>query len=53
MLAEIYLLRLETLLRMSEDATLAKNARFVRFDPASLRSVPMRADEKKELAQRA
>jgi hypothetical protein len=43
MLAEIYLLRLETLMRVSEEATLAKNFRFVPLNPA---------DGKKHLEQR-
>ena len=39
MLAEIYLLRLETLLRTSKGATLAENSRFVPLNPASFRDV--------------
>jgi len=52
MLAEIYLLRLETLMRASEEATLTENARFVPLDPASFRDVKMRDDGKKHLEQR-
>jgi len=37
MLAEIYLLRLETLMRASEEATLAENFRFVPPNPVSER----------------
>jgi len=37
MLAEIYLLRLETLMRASEEATLAENFRFVPLNPASFK----------------
>ena len=39
MLAEIYLLRLEALVRGSEEATLAENSRFVPLDPASVRGL--------------
>jgi len=39
MLAEIYLLRLESLLRASEEATPADNSRFVPLNPASFRDV--------------
>jgi hypothetical protein len=39
MLAEIYLLRLETLMRASEEATRAENSRFVPFNPASFSNV--------------
>ena len=46
MLAEIYLLRLETLMRASEEATLAENFRFVPLDPASFRDVQMKGDGK-------
>jgi hypothetical protein len=37
MLAEIYLLRLETLMRALEEATVAENFRFVPLNPASSR----------------
>jgi hypothetical protein len=46
MLAEIYLLRLETLMRASEEATLAENFRFVPLNPASFRDVQMKATGK-------
>jgi len=49
MLAEMYLLQLETLMRVSEEATRAENSRFVPFTPASFRNVQIRADEKKQL----
>ena len=52
MLAEIYLLRLETLMRASEEATLAENSRFVPLDPASFRDLQMRDDGKKHLERR-
>ena len=52
MLAEIYLLRLETLMRASEEATLAENFRFVPLNPASFRDVQMKGDGKKHLEQR-
>ena len=39
MLAEIYFLRLESLLRASEEATPAENSRFVPLNPASFRDV--------------
>ena len=48
MLAEMYLLRLETLMRGSEGATRAEKSRFVPFDPASFSNV-QRADGKKQL----
>jgi hypothetical protein len=37
MLAEIYFLRLETLVRASEDAALAQNPRFVPLHPDALK----------------
>jgi hypothetical protein len=49
MLAEIYFLRLETLMRASEEATLAENSRFVPLDPAFFRDVQMRGDGRKAL----
>ena len=52
MLAEIYLLRLETLMRASEEATLAKDPRLVPLDPAPFRDVQMSDDGKKHLEQR-
>jgi len=52
MLAEIYLLRLEALMRASEEATLAENFRFVPFNPASFRDVQMKGDGKRHLEQR-
>ena len=39
MLAEIYLLRLESLLRASEEATQAESSWFVPLNPASFRDV--------------
>ena len=53
MLAEMYLLRLETLMRASEEATRTENFRFVPFNPPSSRDVQIRADGKKQLEQRA
>jgi len=46
MLAEIYLLRLETLMRASEEGTLAENFRFVPPNPVSFRDVRMKGDGK-------
>jgi hypothetical protein len=39
MLAEIYFLRLETLVRESEDASRSQNARFVPLQPDTLRDL--------------
>jgi hypothetical protein len=39
MLAEIYFLRLESLVRASEEAARAQNPRFVPFQPDSLKEV--------------
>jgi len=39
MLAEIYMLHLESLLRASEEETPAESSRFVPLNPASLRDV--------------
>jgi len=46
MLAEMYLLRLETLMRASKEATLAENSRFVPFNPASLKGIQIRVTGK-------
>jgi hypothetical protein len=48
MLAEMYLLRLETLMRAPEEATRAENSRFVPFNPAAFRNVETSAAEKKQ-----
>jgi hypothetical protein len=51
MLAEIYLLRLEALMRASEEAPRAEDSRFVPLNPASVKDVRMRGDGKKHLEQ--
>lgn len=43
MLAEIYFLRLETLVRASEDAARSQNSRFVPLQPDTLKDVRAKA----------
>jgi hypothetical protein len=43
MLAEIYFLRLETLVRVSEDAARSQNSRFVPLQPDTLKDVRAKA----------
>ena len=51
MLAEIYLLRLESLLRASEEATPTENSRFVPLnpDPAFFSDVQIKCDREEHL----
>jgi len=49
MLAEMYLLRLETRMRASEEATRAENSRFVPINPASFTNAQTKAGEKNQL----
>jgi len=53
MLAEMYILRLETLMRASKEATRAENSRFVPLNPPSVGDVQLMADGKNQLEQRA
>jgi hypothetical protein len=53
MLAEMYILRLETVMRASKESTRAENYRFVPFNPPSMRDVQLMADGKMQLEQRA
>jgi len=52
MLAEIYILRLVSLLRTSKGATLAENSRFVPLNPASFRDAQTKGDGEKHFEQR-
>ena len=46
MLAEIYFLRLETLLRVSEDAARSENSRFVPLQPDTLKDIRVKVPAK-------